>query len=415
MNQGFAHIFKRIFFSTMAKNVLFLGSEKIVFYRYASGLGAFQIANEKQGASKAGFPKNAVLVVGREFYFEINHTFPIIVSRDLVKAVVLEAPSLAPRDYCRYVFSSHRESQQSRVNLWFFKPELKDWIDRLKPMILLPESALAGLSQSGNAVALYYGMRRDHFIFCFKKRQGDLLSRLVPKGRGAKESLAEFKRLAGHEASDAEAIFLGASTGVLDSGEEVRDYYSALAERLQTFPLGRWFRFLCRERFRPTRIGRPISYLMSVVLVFFFLFPMGFSYWHAASVNKELISREKQISQKAGVYLAMREEVENKAALLEKLQVTLIEYVPRTLILSEVGRLLKPPGDTLTSLRLVGENLEIRGNTQSSSSLMAQVGKSGFFKDVRLSSPVVKDRKTGKERFVIEITVTKPATKSENG
>ena len=282
-------------------------------------------------------------------------------------------------------------------------------------MVLLPESALMGLSEIDNGSAIYYGRRRSHFLLCFKKGRGDLLSRLVSEDQEEKKALEEFKRLAGYEAGDADTILLGPATHLPDAGEEARDYYSCLAEMLQTFPLVRWPRFLCRERFRPTRISRPILYFMSTVLVLFFLFPIAFSFWYAASVNRELVSREKQISQKAGFYLAMREEVENKTALLEKFQEPLIEYVPRTVILSEVGRLLKPPGDALTSLRLVGENLEIRGNTQSSSDLMTRLGKSGFFNDVRLSSPVSKDQKFGKERFVIEITVTKPATEPENG
>ncbi len=415
MNQSLSLLFKRIFFSTLAKNVLFLGSEGIVFYRYAPGPGAFKPVNGSQGAPKTDFPKNAVLVVGREFYFEINHTFPITAFRDLIKAVALEAPALAPRDYCRYAFYPKRGSRQSRVNIWFFHPELKDWIDRLKPMTLLPESALVGLSENGKAAAISYGSRRGHFLFCFRKSRGDLLSRLVPEGKGEKEALLEFKRLAGYEAGEVEATFLGASTERPNASREVLNYYSTLTEKLQTFPPRRWPRFLCWERFLPGRISRRFFYFSAALLLLFFLFPLVFSYWHEASVNRELISLEKQIAKQAGLYLTMKEEVDRKTVLLKKVQAPIMEYVPKTVLLSEIGRFLKPPEDALASFRLVGDNLEIRGDTQSSSDLMARLGKSLFFADVRLSSPVVKDQKSGKERFVIEITVKKPPGESVSG
>ena len=113
----------------------------------------------------------------------------------------------------------------------------------------------------------------------------------------------------------------------------------------------------------------------------------------------------EQIAKKAGLYLAMKEEVDIKTDLLKKFQAPIIAYVPRTALLSEIGKYLKPPEDSLTSLRLLGDNLEIRGDTKSSSELMERLGKSEYFSNVRLSSPVMKDQKTGKERFVVEITV----------
>ena len=405
---------KRFLFSTLAKQVVFLGKEEIVSFRYSGKAGGYRKMDGGRSTTKSAyFPKNSVVAVGRELYFEINHTFPITTSRDLANAVALEAPALTPQAYCRYTFFPHKEGTQSRVNFWFFQPELKDWIDRLKPMILLPESALVGLSETGNASAISYGKRRGHFLLCFRKQRGDLLSRLVPEDRGEREALLEFKRLVGFEAGDVESTFLGASTELSDSGAEVQDYYSTLTEKLQTFPFTSWPRFFCRERFRSARISRPYLYFLAALLLVFFMLPPVFSYWHTASINSELVAKEKQIVKKVGLYLTMKEEVEKKTDLLKKLQRPINELVPRTILLSEMGRFIKPPEDTLKSFRLIGDNLEIRGGTQSSSDLMGRLGKSRFFIDVRLSSPVIKDRKSGKERFVIEITVKNPEADPE--
>jgi len=405
MNSGLNTRFKEILISFFAGKIVFLGPDEILLYRYKRRTWIFEREIKNDLKSDRTYPKHAVLVVGRELYFEMNHTFPITAYKDVAKAVGLQAPILAPQSYSRHTCFPHKHQKKTLINLWFFYPDLQEWINRLKPLAIFPETALLGLFDLQKGHSLCYGRRWNHFILCFKKQAGDLLSRLFPGDLGEKEAILEFKRLAGYETVQAKEIFSGCFPG--DNASKT-DYFSALCREVQDLSLKWWPRFFCWERFRPKRVSRPFIYFGVAVLILFFLLPMFFSLEHTHSVNTELNREEKKIAKQVGRYLKMKMQVENKTTLLEELKGPLLEYVPRTKILSELGRLLHPPGDSLSSFRLTGRRFEIRGETESSSEFLGRLNRSEAFSEVRLSSPVIKDKKTNKERFVIEVLLAKP-------
>jgi hypothetical protein len=391
-----------VLLSLFVRKILFLGPHEIRLYRQKAGEWVLEKREAHPQAAREDFPKHAVMVVGREHYFEVNHLSPIASSRDLSKAVGLQAPSLAPREYSRYASFFNRQEKGTLVNLWFFNPELQEWVDRFRPMAIFPEGALPSLSRSQDGPILYYSRRWGQHLLSFRKERGDLISRLTPEKEGEETAMLSFRRLAGHDAAQARELFLGGPLG--DRASEP-DYFAVLAECVRDVPLRRWPRFLCYERFKGETVGRPLLYYLAMVFLLFFFLPPAVSFMHARSVHEDLSVEEKALKEKVGPYLDVRDETDKKRALIQKLSPPLREYVPRTLVVSELSRLLHAEEDILQSIQVTGFRMEIRGETRSSSDLLSRLGQSDRFRGARLSSPVMKDPKSEKERFVIEVTL----------
>ncbi len=394
--------FTKLALSLLGNKVVIAGPEEIVVCRYNSRTGDFE-PEQENGRKKGEYPRRAILVVCRELYFELNHSFPITSAGDLKKAVELQAPGLSPREFSRFCYFYHVRESESRVNLWFFNPEVEEIIDRLMPLAIIPETTLLGLDVSREQGSIKYARRWGSHVLCFRKPGGDLVSRLEPAESKKEDAISRFRTLAGYEAVDAGETFFGCYPPEPDSET---GYFSRLAKRVLLLPFKWWPRFLLREGLRISGITRSFIYFQVAVLVLFFLLPWVFSLINTHSVHQELTGKNREITGKVEQYLEIKEDLDRKELLYKRLKGILEGYTPRAIILGELGKLLKAPEDSLSSMRLRDNYIELRGLTDSSTNLLNRLNAGKGFKEVRLASPVVKDPRSGRERFVIEVILS---------
>lgn len=120
--------------------------------------------------------------------------------------------------------------------------------------------------------------------------------------------------------------------------------------------------------------------------------------WQLRSLVIDLMPRVDSAQSRAEVIYQLRsaleEEVESHRFLLEKHQ----QSVSALYLLDELTRIL-PDGTWLEQLDLRGDEVQIRGQSREASSLVAVVEAAALFEDVTFRSPVVADRRTGRDRF----------------
>lgn len=89
-----------------------------------------------------------VVIVPRRLCFEMSKNYKIANSKDLTKAIELEAPSLSPFKSPLFFYSITNDVDSSLVHFWFIEKEKLPSLNRV--LVIIPESLLAFVSSKNN-------------------------------------------------------------------------------------------------------------------------------------------------------------------------------------------------------------------------------------------------------------------------
>lgn len=84
--------------------------------------------------------------------------------------------------------------------------------------------------------------------------------------------------------------------------------------------------------------------------------------------------------------------------------------VSRALVIDELTRLL-PDGDSLTTLKIDGNGIEMQGLSTSAASLVPLLERSQMFSGAALTAPITFDARAGKERFALKAVIREAASR----
>lgn len=163
---------------------------------------------------------------------------------------------------------------------------------------------------------------------------------------------------------------------------------------------------LLPDQFKPKKNATPqyLNITLTSIILSIIVLLMVLPIWSARSESLRLHAEVKKTSKIAKEVEDMREESDkmlHRAQFLQEKKQTEPVLVDA---LDELSRVI--PDDTwLNGLQLSNHKIIIQGQSPSASSLIKQLEKSSYFKDVSFSSPVTKDSSNGLERFQIGFEV----------
>lgn len=154
---------------------------------------------------------------------------------------------------------------------------------------------------------------------------------------------------------------------------------------------------------RSTKKGK-IYYRLSFLFLALFILVIGLPLMNKQRIIADL---EKQISQTKTVAFQVQRIHEDAVALLAQNQ--FFEQKRKKLpaiidVLNELTRIL-PDTTSLTQFNVVGNKLKIHGESTNSSELIGIIEKSIYFNGAKFSSPITRNPKNNKERFLIAVQI----------
>ncbi|MEZ5590278.1 MAG: PilN domain-containing protein [Gammaproteobacteria bacterium] len=147
--------------------------------------------------------------------------------------------------------------------------------------------------------------------------------------------------------------------------------------------------------------GRALLLLIALTLLVAAALPL----WQQRSIVVRLLPLVDAAEQEAQSVLAFRDRLDNAVEssqfLLEKRRQSALMVD----VLNELTALL-PDNTYLEQLSVRNGQLELRGQSAEATALISLIEDSKLFAQTTFRSPVVKDNRTGQDRFVISATVT---------
>jgi general secretion pathway protein L len=172
---------------------------------------------------------------------------------------------------------------------------------------------------------------------------------------------------------------------------------------------------LRRERLT---LWSPLNKGLGALAVVLFLLALVLSFHKQDSRLEALNAELAVLKDQAASVLALRTEALDYVQNLQAVQAAKAAAPPLMGILDETSRLL-PDGTWVSDFRMSGGEVRIAGQSQSASSLIGLLENSPLFTNVRFASPVVRDPRSGTERFNISFewvsTAAAPASAAREG
>jgi general secretion pathway protein L len=155
------------------------------------------------------------------------------------------------------------------------------------------------------------------------------------------------------------------------------------------------------------RSGR-LDQLLGIGLVFLIALYLGGSLWQERRIAVDLQQVMQQARNDAGQARKLQDRVNQRRDAVAMVTRQRGEYLPRSDILLELTRLI-PEGSWFRKVSLSADQVSVSGESDQAADLIGILERSPLFEAVRFKSPVVRNRRSGKENFDIILTLTREA------
>jgi hypothetical protein len=346
-----------------------------------------------------------VIVLGKETYYETAKTFPITSVPDIKEAALLEGGETCPFPYGQvFVRAVKLSDSQSLVNLWYIKEKAMTWIEKLKPYVLIPETALLGIiepkdparpvapgvaheDEKGKLVAVHKGER---VMFCLVDDKG-ITASYQCGAQDIDSARAHFKRMVGHKAGGARNLSFSFPGAYLEAAHDA--FWRLGAKSLLTF---RYHNPLRLHSAYKDFLLRGAAIACSLVLLYFLIF--SFVLLRTKNRLVEVYDQKKEASVQ---YTQMEEEIRKKFEAYNAVKSKIEAYRSKVALYNMVNDAL-PDGTVLLSLHVVDRDVEIRGVTPRATDVLSTLSAVPGVQSPRFVSAVTKaDSKENSETFAI--------------
>lgn len=123
----------------------------------------------------------------------------------------------------------------------------------------------------------------------------------------------------------------------------------------------------------------------------------------------ELMPKVAAVQQQAEAVIALRDELDRVLASSQFLIEKHRQHAAAIDIVNELTTIL-PDGTWVEHLIIKGGEIQVRGQSQEASALIALVESSAYFANAAFRSPVIADRRTGRDRFFLAALIAKEAS-----
>lgn len=362
----------------LGSHFLYLGRENALRVRK----GRIEVETPIDDAGKI-----RLLVLGKSHYYETIRSFPFVNIKEIREAVIMDIPAYSPFETQLFLMKKvYVPDGGCRVNLWFIHPSAVECLNRLSPMIIIPESGLLAMAKN-SAQNLYHIQKQEKealWVYVGK----DMLTQSIDVCNGQIEQ-ETFTRMIGGNA-DKYAVKEIADT---------QDYMEMLHEALLNISLNSIAPFLfpvkSLARFNPKNLKIGLSVAAGLFLIYMAVI-VTLPYF-AESGLKEA---DKEITPQVASLMKNQLQLEALYARQKELIGILRKHVPKLPLLIMLNEVL--PEDTIIfQLLTAGNTVELKGMTPKSTALLEALSSRPAIQNARYTAPIRQDQASSREVFTL--------------
>lgn len=369
--------FRKIAANLFFNKVLYLEDESRIIYKDG------RIERVDAGYDE----KTRVVVIGKSLYFEAEKTFPFSSLKDIRSAIKTDITSFSPFETDIFIVRKISDTgERSRVNLWFIDKKIIKTLQALKPLLIIPETALLSFLNGD-----------ESRIYTIKKSDTENLLVYIGRDRSVKSitslrgnpDIKHFQRSVGGDARDCQ----------VKDFSKIEEYFGLFQAAFNAVPVNSIVAFRSYDFFTDNLKKNYIGKGLATAAVLFFIY-MGLSVLMPYYAEKKLLGEDKELSQKLSGLLEKQEMVEifhnRQKALAEKID----SYTFKIPLLNLLNTVL-PEKVTIRRFTVSGNLVEMRGTAPKATLLLSALAQDNRVKNAQFTSPIREDKKTGMEVFVL--------------
>jgi hypothetical protein len=344
----------------------------------------------------ASSDKYRIIILGKTHYYEAAKELPISSHQDAGEALALNSEEICPFPHSRIFLRLHRLGEgRSLVNGWFLKTASTELVAPLKPLLVVPETALLSTLETikdGSASGCIAVVpKTNRTLFCFVDSHA-ITTSVEFKGTDSAKTSDRFRRMIGQEANTAAVKVL----------EFPHAYLDTLFRGLMRFSLRDLWHFQFHNPFdldppRKKILLRGVS--LACVLIFIYI-----SSFSALLYVKE--SRLEQIYQQKKSALTeftrMEHAIKERENVYRQVLKRITGYPSKVNLLNMLSERL-PEKTVLMNFRVVDRMVEIRGTAPKATDVLSALNDAPEIEGATFISGVQKtnDKKEDLETFAI--------------
>lgn len=357
--------------------ILYLGERNYLIYRHGK--------IEEVGTDYGG--KVRLIVIGKKYYFETLKTFPFSSIKEIRSAIEMDIATFSPFNTDRFIVRKMKETDEgAKVNLWFIDNKITGTLQTLSPFIFIPETALLSFLGEGFPRIYIIHHKYEEILLVYIGADGAVRSMTA---RLNKVDLEGFRRSIGAEATDCQARDI----------EGIDKYLALFPDILNSMPLKSLLRFVNPDSFSLRVKKKYLKTGLATAAGLFFLYICS-SALLPYFVHKRLQEEDKTLSMNLSGLLNKQEMVETYHNRQKELAERVNSYTYKLPLINLLNTIL-PEETAIRQFTVSGNVVEIRGTVPKASELLSALSQGKGIKNVRFTSPLRQDKKTGMEIFTL--------------
>lgn len=363
----------------------FLGSR----FLYLGRNNALKIRN---GRIEAELPiddagKTRLLVLGKHHYYETIRAFPFTNVKEIRQAVAMDIPAYSPFDTPLFLMKKTDSTDGGcRVNLWFVQPSAVEWLNRLSPTIIIPESGLLALAEDSPETLYQIQKQENETLWIYVGK--DMLTQSLD-ARDGKMEQETFTRIIGGNAG---------KYGVTEIADRL-DYMEMLHGALMNMSFNAVFPFLFPiksiARFNPKNLKIGLS-VAAALFVMYGAVVMALPYL----AESELMKEDQEITPRVSGLMKNQRQVEALHARQKELTGIFQKHIPKLPLLILLNDVL-PENTVIFQLIAAGNTVELKGITPKSTALLEALSARPVIQNARYTAPIRQDQASSREVFTL--------------
>jgi hypothetical protein len=378
---------KDLFKKALLKNLVYIGKRSYLLHWDAS------VEEVKRGSVE----KARVVVLNKEHYFETTRTFPFSNIKEIASAIKMDMGAFSPIKTSRFFLRKTGQTNEvTNVNLWFVTEAVAELLRTVRPLLIIPETALLSFLEPGSA-RIYSVHKDDETLFVHIEPDGTVRS---TTSRGRASDLQSFRRMIGFGARECSASDIAGN-----------DYLTLLPAMLEKVPLRTLVGFVNADFFPHAVNRRQLKRGLVVACCMVFLYMIAATLMPYL-VAERLKEKDAALSNNLSGLMEKQALIESYSESQRELAKKINSYTYKVPLLNLLSEVL-PQGTKITNLTISGNTVEMKGRVSRAADLLDGLAKVEEIEGAHFTSPLKKHQRSGKEVFALTFTHV-PQQKAES-
>jgi len=331
--------------------------------------------------------KTHLVVLGKNHYYETIRSFSFANTKEIREAVVMDIPAYSPFDTPLFLMKKMDIPDGGcKVNLWFIHPRAVEWLSRLSPMIIIPESGLLALTKDSQQNLYHVQKQEKEALWVYVGK--DMLTQSMDVCDGQIEQ-ETFTRIIGGNAEKY------AVTEIEDSQDYMEMLHGALMNMSFNAVLPFLFPIKSLARFNPKNLKIGLSVAAALFVIY-----MAVIVILPYSAESGLMKADKDITPRVASLMKNQLQVEALYARQNELTGVLQKHIPKLPLLIMLNEVL-PENTLITQLVTAGNTVELKGMTPKSTALLEALSARPAIQNARYTAPIRQDQSSSREVFTL--------------